>query len=157
MLPLPLAIGANVSHAQVAHARRKHPGLRFCAMDATRLGFADASVRCITPTEAAFHFRSRVNFLIEAVRVLLPGGMLFNPFTELPWWVPPENSCQDWQGYLRDCKAAGFVVDAMDDLAATTLRPFCERLKERYPGAGVGEALREQVDAYVLVALRKET
>lgn len=155
-------IGVNVSHAQVAHARQRHPDLAFCAMDATRLGFADASVRCIASVEAAFHFRSRTDFLAEAWRVLQPGGMLlmsdmlFNPLAAPPWWAPAENARQDRVGYLRDCSAAGLVVEAMEDLTAATLEPFCEHLMRRYPGAGVGEALREDVDAYVLVALRKD-
>lgn len=161
MLPLSRVIGVNLSPAQVAHARRRHAGLAFCAMDATRLGFADASVRCIASVEAAFHFRTRADFLAEAWRVLLPGGMLlmsdmlFNPSVALPWWVPPANARQDAQGYLCDCSTAGFVVEAMEDLAATTLEPFCRHLMARYPGTGVAEMLREQVDAYVVVALRK--
>ena len=154
-------IGVNLSPAQLAHARQRHDGPTFCAMDATRLGFADASVRCVVSVEAAFHFRSRFDFLVEAARVLQPGGMLlmsdmlFNPVVEPPWWVPPENARQDAAGYLRDCHAAGFVVEAMDDLTAATLEPFCEHLTRRYPATGVAQALREEVDAYVLVALRK--
>ena len=161
VFPLPRVIGVNVSFAQVAHARQQYPDLHFCTMDATRLGFADASVRCIASIEAAFHFRSRFDFLAEACRVLQPGGMLlmsdmlFNPSTAPPWWVPAENSQQNRKGYLRDCNAAGFIVETIEDLTTTTLEPFCLHLMNQYPGAGVGEALREEVDEYVLVALRK--
>ncbi len=162
MLAHARVIGVNVSPAQVAHARQRHGGLAFCAMEATRLAFADASVRCIVSVEAAFHFRTRATFLAEAWRVLQPGGMLlmsdmlFNPAAHPPWWVPPENALQDAAGYLRDCHAAGFAVEAMEDLTAATLGPFCEHLKKGFPSAGVAEALREEVDAYVLVALRKD-
>ncbi|WP_322014697.1 class I SAM-dependent methyltransferase [Paraburkholderia sp. J12] len=160
-LPGTEVIGVNLSQAQLTHARTRYPALAFCAMDATHLGFADESVRCIVSIEAAFHFQPRTAFLREAWRVLQPGGMLlmsdmlFAPSGATPWWVPDANRTHREAHYLQDCLAAGFAVEQCDDTTATTLHPFCHHLEQAYPGSGLADSLREAVAAYLVVALRK--
>lgn len=66
----------NVSAYQVSRTQARVPGCRAVQMDATRLGFRDASFDVVVCVEAVFHFRSKMRFFAEALRVLKPGGWL---------------------------------------------------------------------------------
>jgi ubiquinone/menaquinone biosynthesis C-methylase UbiE len=66
----------NISEHQIERAQANVPGCRFLVMNATELGFADASFDNLICVEAAFHFDTREQFLREAFRVLKPGGWL---------------------------------------------------------------------------------
>ena len=66
----------NISMLQLARTLSNAPGANVAAMDAARLAFADASFDNIICVEAAFHFRTRDQFLREAFRVLKPGGRI---------------------------------------------------------------------------------
>ncbi len=69
-------VGINITEAQLAVCRRAAPGCQFIAMDATRLRFPDESFGNIICVEGAQHFRTREDFLREALRVLKSGGTL---------------------------------------------------------------------------------
>jgi ubiquinone/menaquinone biosynthesis C-methylase UbiE len=69
-------VGINITDAQLSVCRRAAPGCQFIAMDATRLRFPDESFGNMICVEGAQHFRTRDDFLREALRVLEPGGTL---------------------------------------------------------------------------------
>jgi MPBQ/MSBQ methyltransferase len=66
----------NISEKQILSARQLSPDCVFAVMDASNLGFEDASFDAVISVEAAFHFHTRERFLAEAWRVLRPGGAL---------------------------------------------------------------------------------
>ena len=68
--------GINISKKQLETARSNLPGVRFLLMDAVSLEFEDARFDAAICVEAAFHFRTREQFLREVFRVLKPGGWL---------------------------------------------------------------------------------
>jgi MPBQ/MSBQ methyltransferase len=69
-------VGINISEKQLASCCHRVPGVRFYTMDATELKFTDNSFENILCVEAAFHFDTREQFLLEVYRVLKPGGSL---------------------------------------------------------------------------------
>jgi SAM-dependent methyltransferase len=69
-------VGINISEKQLVTSRHNAPATPFVAMDATDLGFKDASFDNVLCVEAAFHFVTRAAFIAEAFRVLKPGGRL---------------------------------------------------------------------------------
>lgn len=69
-------VGINITDAQLTVCRLAAPGCQFIAMDATRLRFPDQSFGNMICVEGAQHFRTREDFLREALRVLRPGGTL---------------------------------------------------------------------------------
>ncbi len=129
-------VGINISDAQVAEAKRRHPDLAFQVMDATNLMFEDASVDRIIAVESMFHFNTRAAFLTEARRVLKTGGrlvttdMLFRQDSPaLEWWVPAANRGLRLDDYPSACRQAGLVVESIDDITATTWTAFCAHLR----------------------------
>ena len=73
-------VGVNVDPRQLAACRRlqARPGnqLLWLQADATALPWPTASADRVFCVEAMFHFASRRAFLVEAARVLVPGGVL---------------------------------------------------------------------------------
>src|SRR5262245_41868721 len=62
------AVGIDFSGAQVAAARRSHPGLRFEVADAQQLPFADASFDVVVSSFGLLHFPDALAAAIEAHR-----------------------------------------------------------------------------------------
>ncbi|MGH8258734.1 MAG: class I SAM-dependent methyltransferase, partial [Steroidobacteraceae bacterium] len=68
--------GINLTEDQLAVCETRAPGCHFLRMDAARLGFPDSFFDHVVCVEAAFYFKTRRDFLMEAHRVLKPGGVL---------------------------------------------------------------------------------
>jgi SAM-dependent methyltransferase len=80
-------VGLDVAAAMVEQARRRSPGLRFIQGDAMRLPFADETFDAVTTNFGVLHFSKPKIALLEAQRVLVPGGRL--AFTA---WVAEGNA-----------------------------------------------------------------
>ena len=118
--------GIDISDTQMEVCRANAPGCSFLRMDATHLGFPDASFDVVLCIEAAFQFDTRHRFLEEARRVLRPGGhllmsdLLHEPRAEaLSRRLHPENYLKDPASYEALLNKAGFtdvtVVDATEE------------------------------------------
>jgi glyoxylase-like metal-dependent hydrolase (beta-lactamase superfamily II)/SAM-dependent methyltransferase len=118
-------VGINISEKQLETSRRNAPGSAFVAMDATALGFHDASFDNVLCVEAAFHFVTRARFIAEAFRVLKPGGRLIlsdrlsdpaRPQANTPW---ASNLTTGPEQYRNSYLEAGFerleIVDTTSE------------------------------------------
>jgi ubiquinone/menaquinone biosynthesis C-methylase UbiE len=81
------ATGVDFSSTMVAEARRLHPNAQFREGDAEDLPFADGSFDAVTIAFGMLHFARPDRALVEAYRVLAPGGRL--AFTV---WDAPERA-----------------------------------------------------------------
>lgn len=119
--------GINISEFQLAQARVNAPGSTFYLMDAVDLQFEDASFDAIICVEAAFHFRTRRDFLAEALRVLKPNGYLL--LADLIYWtedsaesfspdnfiVPDSNMVRDLDAYRTMFADVGYTNVTLED------------------------------------------
>jgi MPBQ/MSBQ methyltransferase len=124
----------NISERQLERARHNAPGCRFLKMDAVALDFPDASFDNVICVESAFHFRTREQFLREALRVLKPGGRLvlsdiLGRFTR----KDDANYLEGPPAYAALLAKTGFenveVLDATDNCSRS-----CGRRLRRWPG-----------------------
>ena len=86
------AFGIDASRGMLAQARRSAPRTALLHARAERLPLRDASVERVFCVNAFHHFGDKPAFVVEARRVLRPGGGLFvlglDPHTRLDrWWV----------------------------------------------------------------------
>ncbi len=121
--------GINISDQQLDVCKSRAPGCTFLSMDATELSFADNSFDNAICVEAAFHFKTRQNFLHEVHRVLKPGGhlVLSDVLTPRPdsakardaRLLPEENYISSLTAYRALWKNAGFsdivIIDATNE------------------------------------------
>src|SRR5262249_37617744 len=66
----------DLSLPQLRAAQTRAPGARALLMDAAHLALRDECADVVLCIEAAFHFRTRADFVHQAFRVLRPGGRL---------------------------------------------------------------------------------
>jgi len=149
--------GINISAGQLQHCRRLVPECRFALMDAARLGFAEGRFDCIVSVEAAFHLRTREAFLLEAHRVLRPGGwlvlsdILFADTSRIGgWMVPSENELATAQDYGTLLRRAGFVEISLVDATEACWNAFCRaRLRSAAVQLAAGTLSRQAFEAQV--------
>lgn len=160
-------VGINISRAQLSYARAHHPEAAYCLMDATHLALHDASIDAAISVEAAFHFQSRGDFFNSAYRVLKPGARLV--LTDIlfatnewagGWTVPEANALDGLEAYGALCSERGFVIEALEDITASTWLGFCAHLRERAAAgthalADLAANLERAASVYLIAQLRK--
>ena len=80
-------VGVDFSAAMLAAAQKAHPQLQFDEADAEALPYADASFDAVVANFAVHHAANPAGAIVEARRVLRPGGRV--AFTS--WAAPAEN------------------------------------------------------------------
>jgi SAM-dependent methyltransferase len=93
-----IVTGMDFAAAMVAQATRLHPGVEFRTGDAEELPFEDGSFSAVVINFGVLHFARPDQAIVEAHRVLSPGGRL--AFTV---WAPPEK-----------CEGFTIVLDAIE-------------------------------------------
>lgn len=154
-------VGINISEAQLADARLRHPHLTFVQMDAARLSFEPAEFDRMIAVESVFHFNSRAAFLQAALKVLRPGGLLvltdvlFTPASDpWDWWVPAVNRSLSLDGYAGHASALGFEVQSIEDITSRTWTSFCANLRTTGRQAAA-DRIESWVANYILAVLRR--
>ena len=125
--------GINISDWQLSRARQNAPGCRFLKMDASCMGFPDASFDNLLCVESAFHFDTRERFLQEAHRVLKPGGCLV--LSDILGWQGKSkraNHLEDPAAYRVLLSRAGFQNYSVIDATEACTRA-CGRRLRRWP------------------------
>ena len=155
-------IGLNISPRQARHGKARNPEVSYCAMDALRLGIADGVVEAIVSVEAALHFPSRAAFLMEAWRVLRPGGRLV--LTDIlgadrhlfgDWLLPAAAAPANPGAYAVLCADHGFRTEQLRDITRETWVGFCSYLARLGDTVDLAAALRSGIGCYVFAVLVK--
>jgi len=110
--------GVDLSERNVAIATAKSPGVTFRTMSATELQFSDNSFDAILCVEAAFLFETRKKFLLEAFRVLKPGGVLVmtDILCQIKSGPLKANNIASIEEYRGKFLSAGFTNVQVDDV-----------------------------------------
>ncbi len=109
-------VGINVAGDQLDAAHKRGVRCEMHVMDAARMQFEPGSFDAILCIEAAFHFRTRADFLEQAHSILRPGGclvmsdmLLRSGYGLSPEVFPLENQVQSLEEYRAVFTDAGFA------------------------------------------------
>jgi ubiquinone/menaquinone biosynthesis C-methylase UbiE len=128
-------VAVNISPTQLVTAKKNAPSCSFGVMDATRLAFKDRSFDAVICVEAAFHFKTREEFLAEALRVLRPRGRLVLSDMILSRWAEThspafflENHIDSAEDYRKILKRVGFSNVVLREALEQTWIPYVFQL-----------------------------
>ena len=132
-------------------------------MDAAHLAVASGSADAVFAMESPQHFDTRADFLVEAMRVLRPGGvivladMLFRDRQPIgDWMLPPENEIATPERYGEVLTAAGFEVMSVRDVTKVSWAPFCEAMRSVFPGREhMVDGFEKSLGHYIFAFARK--
>ena len=105
--------GCDRSTGMIHVARSRMPALRLVAADATALPFRDSSFDVATASFVLSHLRSYETALVEAHRVLRPGGM----FAMTSWATDTEAHGDAWRQLLADAISKDLLQAAVAQVA----------------------------------------
>lgn len=135
------AINITPSQVTLAKERFPDPRLEFLEGSATSLSFENNHFDKVIALESAFHFKTRDDFLKEAIRVLKPGGTLAmadivqarapaNLSERLAeqggralWQIPSGNLCEIPE-YQKRLERAGFINISIEAIGDKVYKPF---------------------------------
>lgn len=128
-------LALNLSSHQLSFCRSNCPAAVLLQADAARIGLASGSLDAIFCLEAAFHFRTRLDFLAEASRILRPGGVLVIADILLragtwpgAWTSPAENYLEGPDSYHNLLHRIAFEKIQIEDATELCWRSFCSNL-----------------------------
>jgi len=141
----------GVDSTQLVRAQALVPEASFLCAEPTALPFPAEKFDVVSCYEAAFHFESRADFFVEALRVLRPGGVLVLSdllFVRGVPFMPAENHLQNARAYDQALSAAGFSGVRTTDITQLGWRSFRRQLNRfllRYPANSL--AIRDRLAA----------
>ncbi len=146
-------IGINIAAAQVEIARQRvaaegmQDRIELFRASATELPFAEASFDVVFAMESAFHFHTREQFFLEALRVLRPAGrIVLADLTVVPpknlrsrlllrsaqrFWQIPAANLQEDSAYIGSIERAGFRNASLQSIWNDVYPGFVRFARER--------------------------
>ncbi|MEH1908575.1 MAG: class I SAM-dependent methyltransferase [Nostoc sp.] len=129
-------VGINFSERQIQRCCENTPLCSFKVMDATKLTFGDSQFDLLMSVEAAFHFNTRRDFILEASRVLKPSGhliltdIIFNHLNLSDSWLVPQcNHLDNIRDYEILLAETGFDNIYLEDATDLCWKSFCNNLE----------------------------
>ncbi|MFP5206075.1 MAG: class I SAM-dependent methyltransferase [Acidobacteriota bacterium] len=133
----PAAIhGINISARQIELCRTRVPEAHFHVMTAEKMEFPDRMFDVVISVEAAMHFKGRREFLLEAMRVLKPGGEIVvadMPFSSQPSAFTSVLGGQELyptlDSYRSLWESCGVQDVEIEDVSGPVWRGFCAHVR----------------------------
>ncbi len=128
--------GINISARQIELCRTRVPEAHFQVMTAEKMDFPDQIFDVVISVEAAMHFKGRREFLLEAMRVLKPGGEIV--VADMPFCSEPSSFTRVLGGqelypnldsYRALWESCGIQDVEIEDVSGPVWRGFCAHVR----------------------------